>query len=204
MKWCLNQHINESWLHCYLDSPFSSAKESSSTCLLWQSPSPGTRMASRNRISKHNSPAVHYPETSPLSSGSPLLQGGLLWGPIMWPELLVPSFSHPIGAPVQAPHWCTCFPSLVFTSYKLVFMSYHLKGAVKSWQPLQISILPLVHGGGSSHLWQWFLPCEVDGCTVLKSCWSSKVICQHSTQAKLAHCCSEGERINMPLRSGGI
>lgn len=97
MKWGLNQHIDESWLHCCPDSTFSSAKESSSTCLLWQSPSLGTRLASRNRISKHNSPAVPYPETSPLSSGSPLLQGGLVWGPLMWPELLVPSFSHPLG-----------------------------------------------------------------------------------------------------------
>lgn len=110
----------------------------------------------------------------------------------------------PHGAPVQAPHWCICIPSLVFTSYKLVFMSYHLTGAVKSWQPLQISVLPLVHGRGSSHLWQWFPPCEVDGCTVLKSYWGSKVMCQHSTQTKFAHCCSEGKHTNMPLRSGGI
>lgn len=64
----------------------------------------------------------------------------------------------PPGAPVQAPHWCICIPSLVFTSYKLVFVSYHLTGAVKSWQPLQISVLPLVHGGGSSHLCSDFLP----------------------------------------------
>lgn len=85
----LNQHNDESLtLHCYTSS---SAKEASSTCLLWQSSFTRDQEDLQEQdLQTPQSCSTLSCNITP-SSGSPLLQGGLIWGPLMGQELLVPS-----------------------------------------------------------------------------------------------------------------